>query len=109
MSSAYRNALRCVHARCATFILISSRPLTGSGSDDCVCIQDDGAGNAAADRLGSAVGAVRWESTLEGRICVRMVTAFDTTDEEIAAAVRALAGAGARVAAEEEEERPSAS
>ena len=61
--------------------------------------------------MGSAVGAVRWESTLEGRICVRMVTAFDTTDEEIAAAVRALAGAGTRVAEEEEEEeeRPSAS
>jgi hypothetical protein len=38
-----------------------------------------------------------------------MVTAFDTTDEEIAAAVRALGGARARVAAEEEEERPSAS
>eukprot|EP01052_Picozoa_sp_SAG31_P023195 SAG31_NODE_1896_length_6964_cov_3.399854_3_plen_389_part_00 len=55
---------------------------------------DDAAGNAAADRLGAAVGAVRWRSTSEKRLCVRMVTAFDTTDVEIEAAARALSGEG---------------
>lgn len=51
---------------------------------------DDLEGNAAADRLGLAVGAVRWDSTLPGRVCARMVTAFDTTEDEIEAAVSAL-------------------
>ena len=51
---------------------------------------EDSEGNAAADRLGHAVGAVRWDSTLPGRICVRMVTAFDTTEDEIEAAASAL-------------------
>lgn len=55
-------------------------------------LADDEAGNAAADRLGVAVGAVRWDSTIAGRICVRMVTAFNTTAEEIAMARESMAG-----------------
>jgi threonine aldolase len=38
----------------------------------------------------STVGGTAWDSEAEGRQCVRMVTAFDTTEEELSAAVVAF-------------------
>jgi hypothetical protein len=35
---------------------------------------------------------VRWDSTTVGRICVRMVTAFNTTEDEISLAGKAMSG-----------------
>jgi threonine aldolase len=55
-------------------------------------VASDGAGRAAVRRLCSRVGAVPWESTDRARLCVRLVTAFDTTPEEIEQAGAALVG-----------------
>jgi hypothetical protein len=38
-----------------------------------------------------AVGAVHWDSAEAGRVCVRLVTAFDTAEAEIRAATDAFA------------------
>ena len=49
-------------------------------------------GDALVRALGT-VGGTPWDSEEEGRQCVRLVTAFDTSEEEVAAAVGALEAA----------------
>lgn len=51
---------------------------------------NDSTGQAAINRLQARVGAVPWESTAAERLCVRLVTAFNTTAEEVEQARLAL-------------------